>query len=175
MGTSGPIKFRRHFVIWRLNILAGRAAFYSKAQLRVDTSAQPLQETFALLRQTVREALQLHLDGRFAEARACCERALAAFPDHPEVLGALALAEHQLGNVERAVFVVPYDLAARDKLLQGHAYLWALVQTGNPPPVLTTEDARLVWRKAEGLAHTVVHHVAATGDHLPPSVRLTAR
>lgn len=40
-------------------ILAGRAAFYSKAQLRVDTSAQPLEATFALLRQTVREALQL--------------------------------------------------------------------------------------------------------------------
>ncbi len=40
-------------------ILAGRAAFYSKAQLRVDTSAQPLEATFALLRQTVRQALQL--------------------------------------------------------------------------------------------------------------------
>ena len=40
-------------------ILAGRAAFYSKAQLRVDTSAQPLDATFALLRQTVRQALQL--------------------------------------------------------------------------------------------------------------------
>jgi XRE family aerobic/anaerobic benzoate catabolism transcriptional regulator len=42
-------------------ILAGRAAFYSKAQLRVDTSAQPLGATFALLRQTVRQALQLPL------------------------------------------------------------------------------------------------------------------
>jgi XRE family aerobic/anaerobic benzoate catabolism transcriptional regulator len=40
-------------------ILAGRAAFYSKAQLRVNTSAQPLEETFRLLRQTVREALYL--------------------------------------------------------------------------------------------------------------------
>jgi len=40
-------------------ILAGRAAFYSKAQLRVDTSAQPLEDTFRLLRQVVREALQL--------------------------------------------------------------------------------------------------------------------
>ena len=40
-------------------ILAGRAAFYSKAQLRVDTSAQALEPTFRLLRQTVREALQL--------------------------------------------------------------------------------------------------------------------
>ena len=40
-------------------ILAGRAAFYSKAQLRVDTSAQDLQATFEILRQTVRQALQL--------------------------------------------------------------------------------------------------------------------
>ena len=31
-------------------ILAGRAAFYSKAELRVDTSAQPLLETFQILR-----------------------------------------------------------------------------------------------------------------------------
>ena len=40
------------------NILAGRAAFYSKAELHVDTSAQPLTETFELLARTVREALQ---------------------------------------------------------------------------------------------------------------------
>jgi XRE family transcriptional regulator, aerobic/anaerobic benzoate catabolism transcriptional regulator len=40
-------------------ILAGRAAFYSKAQLRIDTSAQDLQATFAALRQTVRQKLQL--------------------------------------------------------------------------------------------------------------------
>jgi len=41
-------------------ILAGRAAFYSKADLSVDTSAQPLDETFAALRRLVREALQLN-------------------------------------------------------------------------------------------------------------------
>src|SRR5271157_530238 len=41
------------------NILAGRAAFYSKADLRVDTSAQPLVETFQILRAKVREALGL--------------------------------------------------------------------------------------------------------------------
>ena len=40
-------------------ILAGRAAFYSKADLRVDTSAQPLLETFQLLRSEVRHALGL--------------------------------------------------------------------------------------------------------------------
>ena len=41
------------------SILAGRAAFYSKADLRVDTSAQPLLETFQILRAEVREALGL--------------------------------------------------------------------------------------------------------------------
>jgi XRE family aerobic/anaerobic benzoate catabolism transcriptional regulator len=40
-------------------ILAGRAAFYSKAQLRINTSAQPLAETFELLRRQVRQTLQL--------------------------------------------------------------------------------------------------------------------
>lgn len=40
-------------------ILAGRAAFYSKAQLRLDTSAQPLEPTFQALRKTVRQLLQL--------------------------------------------------------------------------------------------------------------------
>jgi XRE family aerobic/anaerobic benzoate catabolism transcriptional regulator len=41
------------------SILAGRAAFYSKAELRLDTSAQPLQPTFVALRAMVRKALQL--------------------------------------------------------------------------------------------------------------------
>ncbi len=40
-------------------ILNGRAPFYSKAQLRVNTSAQPLDATFELLRQTVRNGLQM--------------------------------------------------------------------------------------------------------------------
>jgi XRE family aerobic/anaerobic benzoate catabolism transcriptional regulator len=39
-------------------ILAGRAAFYSKAEFRIDTSAQPLAETFEVLRATVRGALE---------------------------------------------------------------------------------------------------------------------
>jgi XRE family transcriptional regulator, aerobic/anaerobic benzoate catabolism transcriptional regulator len=41
------------------NILAGRAAFYSKADLTLDTSAQPEEATFELLRTMVRQALQL--------------------------------------------------------------------------------------------------------------------
>jgi len=40
-------------------ILAGRAAFYSKAQLTLNTSAQGLAPSFALLRSQVRDLLQL--------------------------------------------------------------------------------------------------------------------
>jgi XRE family transcriptional regulator, aerobic/anaerobic benzoate catabolism transcriptional regulator len=40
-------------------ILAGRAAFYSKAEFRLDTSAQPLEATFLALRSLVRQALEL--------------------------------------------------------------------------------------------------------------------
>lgn len=40
-------------------ILAGRAAFYSKADLRLDTSAQPLDESFERLRAMVRDVLHL--------------------------------------------------------------------------------------------------------------------
>jgi len=42
-------------------ILAGRAAFYSKAEFRLDTSAQPLEPTFVALRELVRRALQIPL------------------------------------------------------------------------------------------------------------------
>jgi XRE family transcriptional regulator, aerobic/anaerobic benzoate catabolism transcriptional regulator len=40
-------------------ILVSRAAFYSKAYIRIDTSAQPLAETFRILRAQVREAVGL--------------------------------------------------------------------------------------------------------------------
>jgi len=40
-------------------ILAGRSAFYSKAQLRINTSDQPLGDTFVLLRTAVRGVLGL--------------------------------------------------------------------------------------------------------------------
>ena len=39
-------------------ILAGRAAFYSKADLRLDTSAQPLQQSFEKLLTLVRQTLE---------------------------------------------------------------------------------------------------------------------
>ena len=41
------------------SILQGRAAFYSKAQYKLDTSAQPLGPTFDALRDMVRKVLQL--------------------------------------------------------------------------------------------------------------------
>jgi XRE family aerobic/anaerobic benzoate catabolism transcriptional regulator len=40
-------------------ILTGRAAFYSKAQYKLDTSSQPLEPTFVALRAVVRKVLQL--------------------------------------------------------------------------------------------------------------------
>jgi XRE family aerobic/anaerobic benzoate catabolism transcriptional regulator len=40
-------------------ILATRAAFYGKAEFRLDTSAQPLPQTFDALRLLVRRALDL--------------------------------------------------------------------------------------------------------------------
>ncbi len=43
----------------RKAILSARAAFYSKAELAIDTSTQPLLETFQALRAAVREALGL--------------------------------------------------------------------------------------------------------------------
>lgn len=45
-------------------ILAGRAAFYSKAEITVDTSAQALFETFGVLQREVREALRLEASNR---------------------------------------------------------------------------------------------------------------
>ena len=42
-------------------ILEGRSAFYAKADMRFDTSAQPLEESFQALRAQVRTALKLPL------------------------------------------------------------------------------------------------------------------
>jgi XRE family transcriptional regulator, aerobic/anaerobic benzoate catabolism transcriptional regulator len=41
------------------SILAGRAAFYSKAEFHLDTSAAPVEATFLALRRLVRDALRL--------------------------------------------------------------------------------------------------------------------
>jgi XRE family aerobic/anaerobic benzoate catabolism transcriptional regulator len=58
-GDTRPMAASREAMEDLKTILAGRAAFYSKAEFRVDTSAQPLLETFQILRATVREALKL--------------------------------------------------------------------------------------------------------------------
>jgi XRE family aerobic/anaerobic benzoate catabolism transcriptional regulator len=56
-GDLRPMAASREAMDDLKGILAGRAAFYSKAELRVDTSAQDLAGTFALLRARVRDAL----------------------------------------------------------------------------------------------------------------------
>jgi XRE family aerobic/anaerobic benzoate catabolism transcriptional regulator len=58
-GDTRPMAASREAMEDLKTILAGRAAFYSKAEFRVDTSAQPLIETFQILRTTVRDALTL--------------------------------------------------------------------------------------------------------------------
>jgi XRE family aerobic/anaerobic benzoate catabolism transcriptional regulator len=58
-GDLRPMAASREAMDDLKGILAGREAFYSKAGLRVDTSAQPFEDTFQKLRRTVREALQL--------------------------------------------------------------------------------------------------------------------
>ena len=58
-GDTRPMAHSKEAMEDLKSILAGRAAFYSKAQLKLDTSAQPLEATFQLLRGMVRELLQL--------------------------------------------------------------------------------------------------------------------
>lgn len=58
-GDTRPIAASREAMEDLKSILAGRAAFYSKAEFHVDTSAQALDATFAALRRTVRAALGL--------------------------------------------------------------------------------------------------------------------
>ncbi|MEI7783561.1 MAG: helix-turn-helix transcriptional regulator [Betaproteobacteria bacterium] len=58
-GDMRPMAASREAMEDLRGILVGRAAFYSKAQLRLDTSSQPLAPTFDLLRQMVRQTLGL--------------------------------------------------------------------------------------------------------------------
>jgi XRE family aerobic/anaerobic benzoate catabolism transcriptional regulator len=60
-GDLRPMASSREAMDDLKGILAGRAAFYSKADLRVDTSAQPLQQTFERLREAVRQLLGMPL------------------------------------------------------------------------------------------------------------------
>ena len=54
------------------------------------------------------------------------------------------------GNVERAVFVIPYDVGAVEKLIRMEASFQALVDANTPPAPTSPEDARTIWRKADG-------------------------
>jgi XRE family aerobic/anaerobic benzoate catabolism transcriptional regulator len=58
-GDLRPMAASREAMEDLKGILSGRAAFYSKAQLRIDTSNQSLEETYHLLRDEVRQILQL--------------------------------------------------------------------------------------------------------------------
>jgi XRE family transcriptional regulator, aerobic/anaerobic benzoate catabolism transcriptional regulator len=58
-GDLRPMAASREAMDDLKSILAGRAAFYSKADMRVDTSAQPLAETFQILRTQACEAIGL--------------------------------------------------------------------------------------------------------------------
>ncbi len=58
-GDLRPIAASREAMEDLKSILASRAAFYSKADMRIDTSAEPLLETFQTLRAEVRTALAL--------------------------------------------------------------------------------------------------------------------
>jgi len=58
-GDLRPMAASREAMDDLRQILAGRAAFYSKADMTLNTSAAPLAPTFQSLRTMVREALQL--------------------------------------------------------------------------------------------------------------------
>ena len=58
-GDLRPMAASREAMDDLRRILAGRAAFYSKADLKIDTSAQALQPTFDALRFAVHQTLQL--------------------------------------------------------------------------------------------------------------------
>ncbi len=58
-GDLRPMAASREAMEDLRSILAGRAAFYSKADLTLDTSRQPLEATFSALRTMVRQALGL--------------------------------------------------------------------------------------------------------------------
>jgi XRE family aerobic/anaerobic benzoate catabolism transcriptional regulator len=61
-GDLRPMAASREAMDDLKRILAGRAAFYSKAELRLDTSAQPLEASFMALRSLVRGALGLQAE-----------------------------------------------------------------------------------------------------------------
>jgi XRE family transcriptional regulator, aerobic/anaerobic benzoate catabolism transcriptional regulator len=61
-GDMRPMAGNREAMDDLKRILAGRAAFYSKAEMHLDTSAAPLPATFAALRSLARQALSPPID-----------------------------------------------------------------------------------------------------------------
>jgi XRE family transcriptional regulator, aerobic/anaerobic benzoate catabolism transcriptional regulator len=59
-GDTRPMAASKEAMDDLRRILSGRAAFYSKADLSVDTSGHDLAQSFALLRDAVREAMSPH-------------------------------------------------------------------------------------------------------------------
>ena len=59
-GDTRPMAASREAMEDLRRILDGRAAFYSKADLRVDTSGKTLLQAFELLRGTVRQSIAVH-------------------------------------------------------------------------------------------------------------------
>ncbi len=58
-GDLRPMAASREAMADLKGILTGRAAFYAKADVKIDTSAQGLEATFGALRLAVRQRLQL--------------------------------------------------------------------------------------------------------------------
>jgi len=74
-GDLRPMAASREAMDDLKGILAGRAAFYSKAQLQLDTSAQPLAVTFLRLRADgARTVATTHLKKMHRNACNCLTR-----------------------------------------------------------------------------------------------------
>jgi len=65
-GDLRPMAGNREAMEDLKGILAGRTAFYSKADLSLDTSRAPLEATFSALRSIVRDAIGLESVGQYA-------------------------------------------------------------------------------------------------------------
>lgn len=76
-GDLRPISSSQEAMEDLKGILAGRAAFYAKCDLRLDTSAAPLEPTFVALRNSVRRTLQLSIGASEMQENALASAACA--------------------------------------------------------------------------------------------------
>jgi predicted phage-related endonuclease len=70
------------------------------------------------------------------------------------------------GNVQRAVFVVPYDQGAIDMMYKREAEFWALCQTQTPPPPQSIDDCRRVFAATDGSVREASHEAMAAYEAL---------